>query len=605
MRFKSRKTNGYQVFAVSGTNTISFGIDFDDANTKGLLGFAVERSDPKEKERYFMFGFKVFSSVIPNPDGKTSVKTFDQPIQSFVWDDFTAKPDRAYEYFFHPLKGTPKNLDRSARAIAIKVRTEPLFSKLEHDVFFNRGVASSQAYTRQFENKKPSELQPPEKQKRALEWLSRSLDDAMLKFIGNAGKDDTLLCCFYEFRYRPVADALREAMNRGAQVRLIVDAKDNATTDKKGKRHPAFPREDNLKMLEDAGLPTKNGPTLTLREAKPNDIAHNKFMVLVKGKAQTPSEVWTGSTNISEGGIHGQTNVGHWVRNKDVAARFKAYWELLKDDPGPAGDADRTTATRLNKAFRTAVEGLHETPTSFAAIPPGITAIFSPRSGGGVLDMYAHMVDEAKNLSCITLAFVISDVFKTLLKDNAADSHIAFFLLEKEDKPNPKSKKEFVGLNARNNVYEAWGSFLREPLYQWAKETNAGALGLNHHVSYVHSKFLLMDPLGADPIVVTGSANFSPPSTNDNDENMLAIRGSRRVADIYFTEFNRLFYHYYFRSIQEKTRNLTEEEKRRRNEQTLFLSENDVWLEKYKSKTSLKRKRVELYKRMEGFAPGN
>ena len=40
---------------------------------------------------------------------------------------------------------------------------------------------------------------------------------------------------------------------------------------------------------------------------------------------------------------------------------------------------------------------------------------------------------------------------------------------------------------------------------------------------------------------------------------MLAILGNRRVADIYFTEFNRLFYHYYFRSIQEKTRNLSED----------------------------------------------
>jgi phosphatidylserine/phosphatidylglycerophosphate/cardiolipin synthase-like enzyme len=600
MRFKSRKTDGYQVFAVSGTNTISFGIDFDDADTKGLLGFAVERSDPKEKERYFVFGFKVFPSVIPNPDEHTSVKTFDQPVQSFVWDDFTAKPDRAYEYFFHPLKGTPKNLDRSARAISIAIRTEPLFSDLEHDVFFNRGVASSQAYAREFQNKKPDDLVPPAKRKQALEWLSRSLDEALLKFIANARKNDTLLCCFYEFRYRPVADALRQALDRGVNVRLIVDAKVNETTDKDGTFHESFPREANLRMLKDAGLPTKDGTNLTLRKAKPNDIAHNKFMVLLKGQAQAPSEVWTGSTNISDGGIHGQTNVGHWVRNKEVAARFKAYWELLSGDPGPKEGADRSTTLRENKAFRTAVEALLETPASFAAIPAGITPIFSPRIGPGVLDMYAHMVDEAKDLSCITLAFTISDVFKQRLRDNTKDSHIAFFLLEKEDKPDPKSKKEFVGLNSTNNVYEAWGSFLRGALYQWAKETNAGALGLNQHVSYIHSKFLLMDPLGTDPIVVTGSANFSVASTNDNDENMLAIRGNRRVADIYFTEFNRLFNHYYFRSVQEKTRNLSEEEKRRQNEQTLFLAEKDEWIKKYKP-GSLKRKRVDMFRRMDGF----
>ena len=596
MRFKSPAVDGYQIFAVSGTNTISFGIDFENANTKGLLGFAVERSDPQAHERYFVFGFKVFPSVVPNPSQDTAVKTFDQPIQSFVWDDFTARPGRAYKYFFHPLKGTPKNLDRGARPISIEVRTEPLFSKLAHDVFFNRGVASSQAYARQFGNQKPDKLEP-EKRKKALEWLSRSLDEALLKFIADARKNDALLCCFYEFRYRPVADALRKALDRGVDVRLIIDAKVNESTDAKGVHHPSFPREDNLEMIEAARLPKGN---VILREAKPNDIQHNKFMVLLKGKTRVPSEVWTGSTNISEGGIHGQTNVGHWVRNKDVAAQFLAYWNLLSGDPGPAAGEDRTTALRKNKELRTAVEALHATPGAFADVEPGITPIFSPRSGPGMLEMYAHMVDEAKDLSCITLAFGISDVFKQLLKDNARDSHIAFFLLEKEDKPNPNSKKEFVGLTAANNVYKAWGSFLREPLYQWTKETNAGALGLNQHVSYVHSKFLLMDPLGKDPIVVTGSANFSTASTNDNDENMLAIRGNRRVADIYFTEFNRLFYHYYFRSIQEKTRNLSEDEKRRRNEQTLFLSETDEWIKKYKP-GSLKRKRVEIFTRMDGF----
>jgi hypothetical protein len=214
MRFKSRTTGGYQVFAVSGTNTVSFGISFDNANTKGLLGFAVERSDPAENERYFMYGFKVFPSVIAQPGKTTTVKTNDHPIQSFVWDDFTAKPGRKYQYIFHPLKGTPKNLDRSATPIPIDIETEPLFSTLEHDVFFNRGVASSQAYTREFKNTKPDKL-PPAEQAKAREWLSRSLDDAILKFIANAKKNDTLLCCFYEFRYLPVAQALARSRRHG------------------------------------------------------------------------------------------------------------------------------------------------------------------------------------------------------------------------------------------------------------------------------------------------------------------------------------------------------------------------------------------------------
>ena len=69
---------------------------------------------------------------------------------------------------------------------------------------------------------------------------------------------------------------------------------------------------------------------------------------------------------------------------------------------------------------------------------------------------------------------------------------------------------------------------------------------------YIHDKFLLVDPLGDDPIVVTGSANFSRPSQVTNDENMLVIRGNTRVGDIYFGEFMRIFDHLYARYIVAK-----------------------------------------------------
>ena len=121
-------------------------------------------------------------------------------------------------------------------------------------------------------------------------------------------------------------------------------------------------------------------------------------------------------------------------------------------------------------------------------------------------------------------------------------------------------------------------------------ETDTRKLGLNQHVAFIHCKFLLDDPLGDDPVVVTGSANFSPASTNDNDENMVILRGDRRVADIYFTEFNRLFNHYYFRSIAERS---TPTETLR----AQYLVEDDSWLEKYRAGT-LRSKGVECFVRM-------
>ncbi len=63
----------------------------------------------------------------------------------------------------------------------------------------------------------------------------------------------------------------------------------------------------------------------------------------------------------------------------------------------------------------------------------------------------------------------------------------------------------------------------------------------------MHSKILLIDPLSDDPLICTGSANFSTNSLISNDENMLLIRGETRVADIYLTELDRIFKHFYDR----------------------------------------------------------
>ena len=593
MRFKSQQAGGFQVFAVTGVNTISFAIEASKEAKEGLLGFAVERFDPKEKQRYTMPGFKVFRSIIPNPQKHQQVSTAEHPIQGFLWDDFTAKEGRVYEYTFKPLRGTPKNLDRSAPSVTILVRAELLVTPNDHDVFFNRGVASSQAYERKFGNLKPDLLKPASKRQEALDWLTRDLDEAILRFISSAEPNDTLLCCFYEFHFEPIVKALAGAQRKIRELKIIIDAKVNETKDENGKLQESFPRVENLKAIKNAKIPES---CIIRRDHNPSSIQHNKFMVLLKGVAKTPTDVWTGSTNISLGGVTGQTNVGHWVRDRAVARSFKDYWDLLATNPGSAKNDDKTEATRKKKAYRQKVQDLLTVPTSLEEIRNGTTAIFSPRAGLDVLDLYVKLVDEAKSLACITLAFGVNERFKNQLKDNTSQNPLIFMLLEKKDKPSKNSKTPFAAINATNNVYKAWGSYLETSIYQWARETNARFLDLNKHVSYIHSKFLLRDPLSADPIVVTGSANFSKASTNDNDENMLIIRGNKRVADIYFTEFNRIFNHYYFRAVTESTASSRSPE-----ESELFLKETpEEWLPKY-GPGRLKAKRLQVLTSMMGI----
>ena len=72
---------------------------------------------------------------------------------------------------------------------------------------------------------------------------------------------------------------------------------------------------------------------------------------------------------------------------------------------------------------------------------------------------------------------------------------------------------------------------------------------LNQHVQYVHTKFMLIDPLGEWPILVSGSANFSLASTVSNDENMIVLQGApaRAACEGYLVEFMRLFKHFNWR----------------------------------------------------------
>ena len=261
--------------------------------------------------------------------------------------------------------------------------------------------------------------------------------------------------------------ALKEAIDRGVDVTIIIDAKVNQHTDKKGKFHPSFPREENLQAIRDAGIRKSH---IIEREANPSDIQHNKFMVLLK---ETPLG---GLDRIDE-------HLGRRLHRSDQrrpldpqrkrGAGVQGLLELLTDIRFSQGGASGREHEE-EKAFRTAVEALGAEPSNVAAIPTGITPIFSPRLDLSMLDLYVKLADSATSSVCMTLAFGISADLKQALVDNTDENHIVFLLLEKEDTPNARSSAPFVAINARNNVYKAWGAFLRDPVYQWrGKPTRA------------------------------------------------------------------------------------------------------------------------------------
>jgi phosphatidylserine/phosphatidylglycerophosphate/cardiolipin synthase-like enzyme len=146
----------------------------------------------------------------------------------------------------------------------------------------------------------------------------------------------------------------------------------------------------------------------------------------------------------------------------------------------------------------------------------------------------------------MTFAFGMNEVFKTIY--SKSDNVLRLGLMEKEW--NGKNKDAQIAairkIQALPNVVIAIGN--RIPLNgfdRWLGEIDRITNPVNVH--WIHLKFMLVDPLSEKPTVVTGSANFSDASTSTNDENMLVIQGNKRVADIYFGEYMRLYSHYAFR----------------------------------------------------------
>ena len=541
----TKKKSGIRVQAISGTHVVVLGMSATKTARKKLLGFAIRRHDLTEDERYWLRGQKTFEDVEPNPDAGQSFSLLEHPIQSFRWADYTAKPNHEYEYEIVPMRGAPKNLV-AGDPVTVKISTESEGREGEtHDVYFNRGVAGSQAYARRFKNKKPDDL-PPQESKKALEWLSRGLEEALLTFIETAsGSAFGLRAAVYEFNHDPILDAFKRAHDDGADVHIIYDAR---------KKHP---QASTRKALRRAGIPA----TITTKRETGSAIAHNKFVVLLKN--DKPIAVWTGSTNLTRSGMYGQSNVGHIVRDPTIAQAYLDYWNELSADPN-------------YPPLRAWNQALTADPTDFPK--QGTTVLFSPRKGLGTLEWYAEMLGKAQASAHMTAAFGVHDLFENVL--GKRKKHLRYVLLERRDEDQDTWTRD-------KDVRTAIGSKISgDALFGWLHEQ---LTGFGVHVRYIHNKFMLIDPLSDDPVVITGSANFSPASTTYNDENMLVIRGDTRVADIYLGEFMRLFSHHYFRELARKQQG--EEASIRK----LYLEPTDKWTSEYFKPYSVKSKERQLF----------
>lgn len=516
MRKVDHHSSKIKVQAIAGTYVVFLGFHLDKSECSGLMGFSIHRTDHTGKTAGYLYGMKAFAETDPGFPAGQPYSTEKHPVQGFQWADYDAIPGHSYTYVISALKGSPKDLT-IFDTVSVDLKTERPEDG-NHDIYFNRGTAASQDYARRFGNQKPNKVI----NNQAYVWLSRGLYEAMCDFVNNCDPAiHSLRIAAYEFRYPVFLKVLKAALDRGLDIKVIYDSRGEPGATK------------NKKAVKLAGL---EGVCKGRTQDK-SYISHNKFMVKLQG--ETALEVWTGGTNFSEGGIFGHSNVGHAVQDPAIAAKYYEYWKLLYDDP------------KL-EVVQAACELI--SPDLSGALSNGTQVIFSPREEITMLDYYALLVSQAKDALFMTFAFGMNDRFKEVYETGTMP--LRFALMEnlivnmQDDTPAKRAKKdaEILRMNKlrwqKENVL-AIGNMIRTNAFDgWLIEK---LTSFNVNVEYVHNKFSLIDPLGPDPIVIAGSANFSVNSTTKNDENMLVIRGNTRVADIYFGEFWRMFKHHSFR----------------------------------------------------------
>jgi phosphatidylserine/phosphatidylglycerophosphate/cardiolipin synthase-like enzyme len=599
---KRSKNEDISVHAIAGTEVVLLGLNASKKAVKGLLGFQILKRKGKSGKSRPLSGGRDFPGI------KSKVPI----IQSFMWSDYVVDPNASYTYRVVPVYGDPA-APTTGEAVEVTISTEDPEGNT-HAVYFNRGVAGSQAYSKKFGDyrrwyKDDPQEEDPEKMtfteylkpddvpnRDAWNWLSRGLEEAMLGFIAQAtGPEYSIRAALYELTYLPVVQAFVDAMERGADVKVVHHAKRESVDQLKSNKDATTTVEythgetdtvtykgRELRRITSGDSVCRAANETIARAAVQGEylvqfkqmfllrtnttISHNKFIVLLKnGK---PIQVWTGSTNITAGGIFGQSNVGHIIRDDTIAQKYFEYWDKLKDDPkkksakGDPPDAGLSNWTVLQQPD---LEGPPQ--------PNSMTAVFSPRQTAAMLDWYAEQLGEAKNSVFFTAAFSMADqILEKVRKDQSVAANEPFlrYLLLEGVTGLMRPKYPIIKKCRQNRI--AWGETLKSR--GEADEFIETLTGLNDHVNYLHTKYMLIDPLSDDPVVITGSANFSESSTVNNDENMVIIRGDTRIADIFLGEFMRLFNHFRSRN----TRNQLSDEEAKAAEQ---LVPNDSWTADY------------------------
>ena len=527
----------------------------DGQPIKGCRGFTIRRVIKGRADAY-LHGFVGFSD-----DDKLDPKApWKHPVQRFMWSDYGVKPGDVVQYSVVPVIGDQHNLkldDIRASALSAPM-TITSQASANIAAYFNKGIVSAQWVSRALAavdaNTKVADLimQPGNAVRNALSGLLRP---RLLELLEETKRSNgQIFAALYELNDPELLEGIKAL---GKRCHLIL-------------ANGAFkpPANDENKAVRGK---LRSVVDLSDRMVSSGHFAHNKFVVFCDS-AGKPRSVLSGSTNWTMTGLCTQANNAIIVDDARLAQDFLDEWKLLKQ-AGNSYPKTLAAANTTSKSFT--VDGATITqwfaPTTEAvdleyarklinAAKQGIMFLFfNPGAFAGddkpelkwtLLQniLFRHHEGTPNFNGDLYIRGVVNQEIKGLTAgsehrdrpsthvalDPAASTPVALYSGGKQ----PPQRLGYESMVPRN---------IKDTFHDWATEI----LGQGVHV---HSKCIVLDPFGDNPVVMTGSHNLGYKASSANDDNLMIIEGSAKLAASYAANIIAIYQQYRWNAYVEAHR---------------------------------------------------
>jgi phosphatidylserine/phosphatidylglycerophosphate/cardiolipin synthase-like enzyme len=265
-------------------------------------------------------------------------------------------------------------------------------------------------------------------------------------------------------------------------------------------------------------------------------LAHNKFAVITDSKLN-PLKVVTGSTNWSPTGLCTQMNNGIVFDDPAIAQIFLDQWHRIQQEDGNPTPATLKAENNKMKPAPAKQVDVWFTPTTNAPEMQAVCDLIANAQEGVLFLMFQPGGSPIENAIL-------------QLKSDKPNTFVAGVISTMDPKDEKQASVTLVGRGGKPvpplMVVQPAGI---SSVGDWAAEVSRQSFLTSIGFAIVHSKVIVIDPNGPNPVVVTGSHNFSKAASTKNDENLVIIRNNPALTRAYAVNIQSVYDNYEFRAL--------------------------------------------------------